>query len=379
MTKQMNVKGFRRVVIKVGSSLLADGSKGEIRREWLSSLAEDIADFRAGGREVILVSSGAIAVGRGHLGMRRRTLKLEEKQAAAAVGQIRLAYAYQELLRPYQLTVAQLLLTMGDTEQRRRYLNARNTMETLLRFGAVPLVNENDTVATSEIKYGDNDRLAARISGMISADSLILLSNVEGLYSKDPSKKEAEIIREVSSIDKNIISMAGGASDMGQGGMVTKLEAAKISTKSGCFMIISSGKKINPLISLEKGKFGTWFLPESGDKNSLKKWISGSINPSGTLYIDNGAHKALMNGKSLLPAGIFNFEGTFEKGDTIIIELENNNEVARGLISFNSADLEKIIGKKSEEIENILGYLERPEVVHRNNLVYSGDKIKGND
>ena len=371
-----NIKDCARIVVKIGSSLVVKGNK-DINEEFLKNISEDLLELNKLGKEIVIVSSGAIALGRKH--QKDKKLTLAESQAASAIGQIELINGWKKVLEKKGLKTAQILITANDTENRKRYLNARATFDELLKEEYIPIVNENDTVATSEIKYGDNDRLAARISGMISADSLVLLSNVEGLYSKDPSKKKAEIIREVNNIDKNIISMAGGASDMGQGGMVTKIEAAKISTKSGCYMIISSGKKINPLISLEKGKFGTWFLPQPGNKNSLKKWISGSINPSGTLYIDNGAHKALMNGKSLLPAGIFNFEGTFEKGDTIIIELENNNEVARGLISFNSADLEKIIGKKSEEIENILGYLERPEVVHRNNLVYSGDKIKGND
>ena len=373
MTKQMNVKGFRRVVIKVGSSLLADGSKGEIRREWLSSLAKDIADFRAGGREVILVSSGAIAVGRGHLGMRRRTLKLEEKQAAAAVGQIRLAYAYQELLRPYQLTVAQLLLTIGDTEQRRRYLNARNTMETLLRFGAVPLVNENDTVATEEIRFGDNDRLAARVAEMASADLLVLLSDIDGLYTADPHlNTSAERIEMVHEITREIEGMAGASkSDVGSGGMATKVQAAKIAVNAGCHVVIAAGNTQHPLSALSGGASCTWFLAPRSPMTARKSWIANNLKPSGRLTVDEGARDAILAGNSLLPPGVLAVYGNFERGDPVVVEDGDGCEIGLGISAYSAVDAQRILGHKSGEIVKILGYRGREEMIHRDDLALS--------
>ena len=373
MTKKMNVKEFRRVVIKVGSSLLADGSKGEIRREWLSSLAKDIADFRAGGREVILVSSGAIAVGRGHLGMRRRILKLEEKQAAAAVGQIRLAYAYQELLRPYQLTVAQLLLTIGDTEQRRRYLNARNTMETLLRFGAVPLVNENDTVATEEIRFGDNDRLAARVAEMASADLLVLLSDIDGLYTADPHvNPSAERVGMVHEITREIEEMAGASkSDVGSGGMATKVQAAKIAVNAGCHVVIAAGNTQHPLSTLSDGASCTWFLAPRSPMTARKSWIANNLKPSGRLAVDEGARDAILAGKSLLPPGVLAVYGNFERGDPVIVEDGDGCEIGLGISAYSAADAQRILGHKSGEIAKILGYRGREEMIHRDDLALS--------
>ena len=373
MTKSLSVKGFRRIVIKVGSSLVADGNKGAVRHEWLNGLAEDIVALRSDGREVILVSSGAIAVGRGHLGMRRRILKLEEKQAAAAVGQIRLAYVYQEMLRAHGLTVAQLLLTIGDTEQRRRYLNARNTMETLLRFGAVPMVNENDTVATEEIRFGDNDRLAARVAEMASADLLVLLSDIDGLYTADPNiDPAAERIETVRHITPEIEKMAGTSrSDIGSGGMATKLQAAKIAVNAGCHVVIAAGNARNSLASLSSGAPCTWFVAPRSPMTARKSWIANNLKPAGRLTVDEGARVALLAGKSLLPPGVVSVHGDFDRGDAVVVVDGSDTGIALGISAYSAVDARRILGHKSGEIAKILGYRGREEIIHRNDLVLS--------
>ena len=373
MTKNLSVKGFRRIVIKVGSSLVADGNEGAVRNEWLDGLAEDIAALRSDGLEVVLVSSGAIAIGRGHLGMRRRILKLEEKQAAAAVGQIRLAYVYQEMLRSHGLTVAQLLLTIGDTEQRRRYLNARNTMETLLRFGAVPMVNENDTVATEEIRFGDNDRLAARVAEMASADLLVLLSDIDGLYTADPKlDPTAEHIETVRDITPEIEKMAGTSqSDIGSGGMATKLQAAKIAVNAGCHVVIAAGNAQHSLASLSSGALCTWFVAPRSPMTARKSWIANNLKPAGRLTVDEGARVALLAGKSLLPPGVVAVHGDFDRGDAVVVADDSDTEIALGISAYSAVDARRILGHKSGEIAKILGYRGREEIIHRDDLVLS--------
>lgn len=360
----------RRVVVKVGSALLVEDS-GEIRRKWLEALADDVARLRKRGQEVILVSSGAIAAGRRHLGLLQKILKLEEKQAAAATGQIRLAHAWQDALARHDITVAQILLTPDDTEQRRRHLNARSTINQLLKLGAVPVINENDTVATDEIRFGDNDRLAARVAQMISADTLVLLSDIDGLYTADPRKdKTAQRIDEVDEITPEIEAMAGEAADgFSHGGMVTKIIAAKIALAAGCRMIITLGKREHPLATIEDGAACTWFLPSAEPKTARKRWIAGSLKPVGTLHVDAGALTALAAGKSLLPAGVTAVDGNFERGDPVVVCGPDRAEVARGLVAYSSADAARIKGHKSREIEAILGYRGRDEMIHRDDLV----------
>src|SRR6185369_15471973 len=295
---------------------------------------------RERGAEVILVSSGAIAVGRRHLGLESGTLRLEEKQAAAATGQIRLAHAYQETLARHHITVAQILLTLGDTEERRRHLNARSTLNTLLKMGAVPVINENDTVATAEIRFGDNDRLAARVAAMISADTLVLLSDIDGLYTADPRKdKSATHIPEITEMNAEIESMAGEApTGYSSGGMVTKLAAARIAMSAGCRMAIADGRQMNPLQAVVDGAKCSWFLPQAEPKTARKRWISGALKPSGTITVDAGALNALKTGRSLLPAGIVKVEGRFERGDAVVVIDLSGNEVARGLVAYNAKD-----------------------------------------
>ncbi|MEL0107318.1 MAG: glutamate 5-kinase [Rhodospirillales bacterium] len=363
----------QRVVIKVGSTLLVDRKRGVVHREWLKALAGDIAELRGRGQEVLVVSSGAIALGRRQLGFSSGNLKLEEKQAAAASGMIRLAHAYQESLAEHDLATALVLLTIGDTENRRRYLNARNTIDQLLRSGAIPVINENDTVATDEIRIGDNDRLAARVAAMISADILVVLSDVDGLYTADPRLQDgAQHIPEVKEITPEIESMAGVAKpDDGLGGMITKLEAAKISIGAGCRMVILNGHVKNPLKALEQGAPCTWFMPSTSPRTERKQWIAGSLKPSGKLVVDDGALAALKQGKSLLPAGVTDVEGMFERGDAVAICARNGQEVARGLCAYSAADARQIKGYKSGEIERLLGYRGRDEMVHRDDMVLS--------
>ena len=361
----------KRVVIKVGSALLVDGDKGRLNRAWLESLAADVAAMHKRGQEVILVSSGAIALGRRHLDLGTGKLKLEESQAAAAVGQIRLAHAYKELLDAHEIAVAQILLTLGDTEQRRRYLNARGTLNTLLALGAVPVINENDTVATAEIRYGDNDRLAARVAQMIGADCLVLLSDIDGLYTADPHEDpDAHFIARVLEITPAIEAMAGGAgSDMGSGGMHTKIAAAKIAVGAGCHLCISLGTEENPLKRIEDGGRCTWFVPTSTPLATRKQWIAGTLKPAGAIAVDDGAVRALMGGKSLLPAGVTRALGRFDRGDTVSIVGPDGTEIGRGICAYSDVDAARIIGRKSADIEKVLGFRGRDEIVHRDDLV----------
>jgi glutamate 5-kinase len=359
----------KRVVVKVGSALLVDGA-GRLNRSWLESLVADIARMRRRDQEVILVSSGAIALGRRHLGLQGK-LKLEESQAAAAVGQIRLAHAYKELLEQHDISVAQILLTLGDTEQRRRYLNARGTLNTLLSLGAVPVINENDTVATAEIRYGDNDRLAARVAQMAAADCLVLLSDIDGLYTADPQVEPgAEFIERVMEITPQIEAMAGGSmSAVGSGGMQTKIAAAKIAMGAGCHFCIAKGEHQHPLKRIEEGARCTWFVPSSTPIAMRKQWIAGTLKPAGAVAVDQGAVRALMHGKSLLPAGVTGAMGRFERGDTVSIIAPDGMEVARGICAYSDADTARILGRKSAEIETVLGFRGRDEIVHRDDLV----------
>ena len=363
----------RRIVVKIGSSLLVNHDRGEINSSWLDSLAADIAVLAAAGKQVIVVSSGAIALGRHVLGLPRGELPLEQSQAAAAVGQISLASAYQAILKAHSLTAAQILLTLGDTEERRRYLNARQTIGTLLAQRAVPVVNENDTVATSEIRYGDNDRLSARVASMMSADCLVLLSDIDGLYTAPPGKNaDARRLTEVRHITPEIEAMAGSAgTELSRGGMVTKIEAARIALASGTNMVITSGKVVHPLKALSEGAACTWFLAPSDPVTARKRWIAGQLEPKGALEIDAGAEKALLSGKSLLPAGVKRVEGVFERGDAVIIRGLNGHELGRGLVAYARHDAALILGKKSGEIASILGHAGRTELVHRDDMVLS--------
>ncbi len=361
----------RRVVVKVGSALLVDADKGRLNRHWLASLAADLVRMRRRGQDVIMVSSGAIALGRRHLKLGSGRLKLEESQAAAAVGQIRLAHAYKELLDEHGVTVAQILLTLGDTEQRRRYLNARGTLNTLLALGAVPVINENDTVATAEIRYGDNDRLAARVAQMVGADCLVLLSDIDGLYTADPNEDpDAEFITRVLEISPEIEAMAGGSSsEVGSGGMQTKIAAAKIAVGAGCHLCIAKGAFEHPLTRIEEGARCTWFVPSSTPVAMRKQWIAGTLRPAGALTVDDGAARALLDGKSLLPAGVIRALGRFERGDTVSIMGPNGAEIARGICAYSDADTARIMGRQSAEIERLLGFRGRDEIVHRDDLV----------
>ena len=361
----------RRVVIKVGSALLVEAATGNVNRTWLATLASDIARLRARGQDVLLVSSGAIALGRRQLGLEPGKLKLEESQAAAAVGQIRLAHAWKEVLEQHQLNVAQILLTFTDTEERRRYLNARATLGTLLKLGSIPVINENDTVATAEIRYGDNDRLAARVAQMISADCLVLLSDVDGLYTADPTRDpHAAFIGEIRTITPDIERMAGGAaSSVGSGGMATKIAAAKIAVGAGCHMCIALGRELHALSRIEAGARCSWFYPSATPATVRKQWIAGTLKPAGDLYVDAGAAVALRSGKSLLPAGVTRVGGKFERGDAVIVRDAGGMEIARGISAYSSGDAERLRGRKSGEIEALLGFRGRDEVIHRDDLV----------
>lgn len=360
-----------RLVVKIGSALLVDQASGELRQDWLRALIEDVAAIRRTGRQVTLVSSGAVALGRRALGLGAGPLRLEESQAAAAAGQVRLAHAYQAALQAHGLTVAQILLTLEDTQQRRRYLNARNTFNTLLNLGAVPVVNENDTVATNEIRYGDNDRLAARVAQMISADCMVLLSDVDGLYTADPGvSADARHIPAVSDISPAIEAMAGGVgSDVGSGGMRTKLMAAKIATAAGCEMWIADGRGLHPLRALDTGARHTRFAAKGNPATARKQWIAGALEPAGRLLVDAGAVRALMQGRSLLPAGVKAVEGRFNRGDAVIVAGPDGIEIGRGLSAYSDADARRISGYKSREIEGLLGYRGRDEMIHRDDLV----------
>jgi glutamate 5-kinase len=360
----------RRIVVKVGSALLVDSQSGRINRAWLHTLVEDLLRLRARGQQVILVSSGAIALGRRELKLAHGSLRLEESQAAAAVGQIRLAHAYKELWEEKGVTVAQVLLTLEDSERRRRYLNARATLEALLALGAVPVINENDTVATAEIRYGDNDRLAARVAQMTAADCLVLLSDVEGLFTADPNKDpNAEFIDTVRHLTPQIEAMAGESlSGVGSGGMASKIVAAKIAIAAGCHLCIAAGHPRHPIRRVEEGARCTWFVPTSTPAAARKQWIAGTLKPAGSIMIDAGALKALQEGKSLLPAGVVATRGQFDRGDTVSVRGPDGHEYARGISAYSDSDAARILGRRSSEIESLLGFRGRDEMIHRDDL-----------
>jgi len=374
MSKTPTLKSFYRIVVKVGSSLLVDSVAGQLKREWLSSLAADIEALHKESKDLIVVSSGAIALGRTVLKLPAGTLKLEDSQAAAAVGQIALARAWSEALGARGLTAGQVLMTLQDTEERRRYLNARSTIAKLLEWHSVPVINENDTVATSEIRYGDNDRLAARVATMMSADLLVLLSDIEGLYDKPPSQTGAKLVPLVPRITPDIEAMAGAPeSALARGGMLTKIEAGKIATTAGTHMLIASGHVAHPLERIAQGAPCTWFLTPANPVTARKKWIAGSLEPRGTLVIDGGAVKALRSGKSLLPAGVVKVEGSFGRGDAVLVRGPDGHEIGRGLIAFDAEDAERIKGRSSADIPAIVGFAGRTEMIHRDDLVLGGE------
>ncbi|MFA1627207.1 glutamate 5-kinase [Rhizobium mongolense] len=370
MTTRKPLERYRRIVIKIGSALLVDRKTG-LRSAWLDAMCADIAALKARGADVLVVSSGAIALGRSVLDLPSGALKLEESQAAAAVGQISLARAWSESLSRDEIVAGQILLTLGDTEERRRYLNARATINQLLKIGAVPIINENDTVATSEIRYGDNDRLAARVATMTGADLLILLSDIDGLYTAPPHlDPEAEFLETIAEITPEIEAMAGGAaSELSRGGMRTKIDAGKIATTSGCAMIIASGKTDSPLSAISNGARSSWFAPSGTPVTARKTWIAGQLQPAGELHVDDGAVTALGAGKSLLPAGVRKVIGLFSRGDTVAIIGPSGREIARGLVSYDAEDARQIVGRKSTEIEAILGYPGRTAMIHRDDMV----------
>jgi glutamate 5-kinase len=365
---------FRRIVVKVGSSLLVDAGAGRLREPWLASLAADIAALHRERRDVIVVSSGAIALGRSVLKLPKGPLKLEDSQAAAAVGQIALARTWSEVLGRHGITAGQVLVTLTDTEERRRYLNARSTIGKLLEWRSVPVINENDTVATTEIRYGDNDRLAARVATMASADLLVLLSDIDGLYDAPPHlKAEAKHIALVPRITAEIEAMAGeAASDHARGGMRTKIEAGKIATTAGTHMVIASGRIDSPLTAIGAGGRCTWFLTPANPVTARKKWIAGSLEPKGVLTIDAGAVAALRRGKSLLPAGVIRVDGAFGRGDAVVIRGPDGAEIGRGLVAYDAEDAARIVRKSSGDIVLILGIEGRAEMVHRDDMVLAG-------
>ena len=366
----MHLKNSKIIVIKIGSSLLVDDKK-KIRKKWLSSFAKDIQKLRSKNKKIIIVSSGAIAMGCKKLNLIKKNLKLDKSQAIASIGQIELMNFFNETFLKNKINISQILLTLEDTEQRRRALNAKRTFENLFNLNFIPIVNENDSIATSEIKYGDNDRLASRVAQISGADSLILLSDVDGLYTKNPKlNKDAELIKEIKDIDKDIVQIAiKGISEHGTGGMKTKIDAAKICQLSGCSMVIANGLYYRPIKKIIKENNCTWFLPKVSKLDARKKWIISSVSPKGELIIDDGAKKALKSGKSLLAAGIKKVSGKFNKGDHIKVLDKKNNECARGLSSFTSDEVTKIMGHHSNEIEKLLGYVAKSEVIHKDDMV----------
>jgi glutamate 5-kinase len=371
MTATSPLTRARRIVVKVGSALLVDQASGQVNRPWLETLVDDLLRLRARGQEVVLVSSGAIALGRRELRLAPGALPLEQSQAAAAVGQIALAHIYKELFATASVTVAQILLTLEDSERRRRYLNARATLSQLIELGALPVINENDTVATTEIRYGDNDRLAARVAQMVSADCLLLLSDVSGLYTADPNlDPAARLIPEIREITPEIAAMGGGsASAVGSGGMATKIAAARIATAAGCTMAIAAGAPLHPVRRIEEGADCSWFLATSNPENARKQWIAGALRPNGAVTIDAGAVQALRSGKSLLPAGVIAVSGRFARGDTVSVLDRDGVEIARGMIAYNDKEAVRIAGKRSADIEAIVGFRGRAEMIHRDDLV----------
>ena len=366
----MYINKSKKIVIKIGSSILVD-KKGKPKEEWLKEFAKDIKSLIKKKKKIVIVSSGAIALGCEYLGINKKGLKVDKSQAVASIGQIELMDFYKKIFDASKIKISQILLTIDDTEQRRRSLNARRTIENLLAMGILPIVNENDTTATTEIKYGDNDRLASRVSQIINADCLILLSDVDGLYTDNPKKnKKTKLIKTVKEIDENIKSYATKTENFyGTGGMKTKIEAAKICQFAGCYMVIANGNYKNPIKKIIENQKCTWFLPKVSKLDARKKWIMGSVAPKGWVVVDRGAVNAIKNGKSLLPAGVRKSIGKFEKGDHILIKDQNNIECARGLTSFSSIEIEKIKGFHSSKIKNILGYSSREEVIHKDDLV----------
>jgi len=374
MSLARDLKSFRRVVVKVGSSLLVDSAAGAPKRGWLDSLTADIAALHKNKCDVLVVSSGAIALGRAVLKLPNGALKLEEAQAAAAVGQIALARAWAEALGTHAIGTGQVLLTLGDTEERRRYLNARSTIDKLLEWKCVPVINENDTVATTEIRYGDNDRLAARVATMTSADLLVLLSDIDGLYDRPPTTPGGRLVPQVARITPEIEAMAGASgSELSRGGMLTKIEAGKIATTAGIHMVIASGRVMNPLKAIGDGKPCTWFLTPANPVTARKRWIAGSLEPRGAIVIDAGAVRALKLGRSLLPAGVVRVEGEFDRGDAVVVRGPDGDEIGRGLIAYDTADAGKIKGLSSNDVHMILGFTGRTEMIHRDDLVLRGE------
>ena len=370
------LKNFRRIVVKVGSSLLIDAVAGEVKEKWLKALAADIAKLHGEGKDVLVVSSGSIALGRSRLKLPSGALKLEESQAAAAVGQIALARIWSEVLGHHGIGAGQILVTLQDTEERRRYLNARSTITKLLEWRAVPVINENDTVATNEIRYGDNDRLAARVATMTSSDLLILLSDIDGLYTAPPgANPNAKLIPVVEAVTADIEAMAGAAeSELSRGGMRTKIEAAKIATSSGTHMLIASGKIDHPLQAIADGGRCTWFLTPANPVTARKRWIAGSLEPKGTLTIDAGAVNALYAGKSLLPAGVTRIDGVFARGDAVVVRGPDGHEIGRGLVAYDTDNADRIKGRSSSDAAQILGISGRAEMIHRDDLVVAGPR-----
>ena len=360
----------KRIVVKVGSALLVDSAAGALKRDWLTSLADDVAALKRANKEIIIVSSGAIALGRRALKLKSGALRLEESQAAAATGQVRLAQAYVDAFHVHGIAVAQILLTPEDTEERRRYLNARETLGTLLALDAVPVINENDTVATAEIRYGDNDRLAARVASMMEADLLVLLSDIDGLYTANPQRDpSARHIPEVRAITPEIERMAEGpVSGFSKGGMESKIAAAKIATSAGAGVVIANGHVLHPLAAIAGSERTTLFVPRVSPAQAKKRWIAGGLSALGTLTIDAGAERALLSGKSLLPAGVKSVAGQFERGDAVVVKSEDGRELARGLIAYNTEDARRLVGRRTVDIESILGYRGRDEMIHRDDM-----------
>lgn len=362
----------KRVVIKIGSALLRDNETGHIRQKWLETVAEDVMAMRRAGQQVVLVSSGAIAMGQAALGFSARPSRLEDAQAAAAIGQIKLAHAYETLFAPYETTTAQVLLTLYDLEDRARYLNGRNTLESLLEHGVLPIVNENDTVATQEIRFGDNDQLAARVAQLIKADALLILSDIKGLYTADPHMDDsAELISQVTEITPEIEAMAGPAATdtPGSGGMLTKISAAKIATAAGCSLVIANGQINNPISSFAKAQVGTVFTANQAPLAVRKQWISGLMAPVGYLHIDAGAEKALRTDASLLPAGVTGVDGNFERGDLVALINADGKAVGQGLVGYTAEQAHKMKGRRSEEAQAQLGFCARSVIVHRDDLI----------
>jgi glutamate 5-kinase len=361
----MLIENSKIVVLKLGSSTVVD-NKGKFKKKWVTSLIKDIKSYGKN-KNFVIVSSGAIALGQKYLKINKKKIKLDMSQAIAAVGQIHLASEFQKLFEKYRIKVGQILISPDDTEQRRRALNVRRTFDNLFKLNAIPIVNENDTTATAEIKYGDNDRLAARVAQIIGADTLVILSDVDGLYDKSKQKR---IVSTVNKIDEKIESLNDNKkNNYGSGGVSTKLDAAKICMNSGCHMFLANGKKNNPIKNMIKNKIYTHFTPKISSLDAKKKWIIGSLSSTGIIFVDQGASRAMNNGKSLLAAGITKITGYFNKGENVLIVDQNEKHLARGLASFNSSEINKIKGKQSKEIEKILGYLSKSEIIHKDDMV----------